>query len=359
MGVYKDKKTNKWNVYLYHKDWQGDRKRKMKRGFATKREAQEWEREFQMTQSDNLEMTFDSFVKLYEEDRRPRLRYNTWLIKEHMIRVKLLPFFGNMPLSAIESTDVIKWQNKMINYRDKSGNPYSDTYLKAINSQLTAIFNHAYRYYGLKKNPCSKVGSIGKNHAGEMQYWTHDEYSKFAEAIESDARVYYAFEVLYWCGLRVGELCALTYADIDFDKKTININKSCQRIKGKDIITGPKTAKSNRIIAMPAFLADELLTYMNMQYGPSEKERVFQTSKSFLSRRLKAGAEKAGVKKIRVHDIRHSHVSLLIEKGFTPVAIADRLGHESIETTFRYAHLFPNKQNEMAERLNEERERVR
>jgi len=244
MGVYKDKNTGCWCVYLYYKDWQGDRKRKMKRGFETKREALEWEREFQMSQSENLEMTFESFVKQYEEDRRPRLRYNTWLTKEHMIRVKLLPFFGKMPMSSIESTDIIKWQNIMIKSSDKNGNPYSETYLKSINNQLTAIFNHAYKYYGLKNNPCSKVGSIGKKHAAEMQFWTRDEYSLFAKAMKGNDRVYCAFEVLYWCGLRVGELCALTYADIDFERRMINVNKSYQRLRGEDIITEPKTKKS-------------------------------------------------------------------------------------------------------------------
>jgi len=122
------------------------------------------------------------------------------------------------------------------------------------------------------------------------------------------------------------------------------------------------TNKSIRKIAMPKFLTDEIMEYMNKQYKPAENERLFPTNKNYLAKQLKIGADKAGLKKIRVHDLRHSHVSLLIEMGFTPVAIADRVGHESIEITFRYAHLFPNKQTEMAERLNDERfseERVR
>jgi integrase len=95
---------------------------------------------------------------------------------------------------------------------------------------------------------------------------------------------------------------------------------------------------------MPDFLADELRKYKEKKYKPEPGDRMFLTSKSFLNKQLKIGAEKVGMKKIRVHDLRHSHVSLLIELGFTPVAIADRVGYESIEITFRYAHLFPNKQ---------------
>jgi integrase len=302
-------------------------------------------------------MTFESFARLYEEDRRPRLRLSTWLTKENMIQKKLLPFFGKMPMNSIESTDIIKWQNTMIKEKDKNGRTYSDTYLKSINNQLTAIFNHAYKYYGLKKNPCSRVASMGKKHAGEMQFWTKDEYTAFSKAIKSDPKHYYAFEVLYWCGIRVGELLALTLADIDFNKQTISINKSYQRLNGEDVITEPKTTKSNRVIVMPAFLNDELREYADLLYKPEEGDRLFSTSKSALGKKLKTYAGKAGVKKIRVHDLRPSHVSFLIELGFTPVAIADRLGHESIEITFRYAHLFPNKQTEMAARLNEERVR--
>jgi len=358
MSVSKDKNTGNWNVYTYYKDWQGELKRKMKRGFTTKREALAWEREFQMEHSENLDMTFESFIKLYEADRRPRLRLNTWLTKEHMIREKLLPFFGELSVSSIGSTDIIKWQNTMINsINERTGEPYSETYLKAINNQLTAIFNHAYKHYGLKTNPCSKVGSIGKKHALEMQFWTRDEYSAFAKVIKADKRIYYAYEILYWCGLRVGELLALTWADTDFEKRTITINKSYQRLQGEDHITEPKTAKSNRVVSMPAFLVEELIEYKNLQYEPEPDNRLFTVSKGLLGDHLRSGAEKAGVKRIRIHDLRHSHVSFLIELGFTPVAIADRVGHESIEITFRYAHLFPNKQTEMAERLNEERER--
>ena len=168
-------------------------------------------------------------------------------------------------------------------------------------------------------------------------------------------RSYYAFEILYWCGLRVGELLALTSNDIDLDKGTITVNKSYQRLKGKDLITSPKTAKSNRVVKIPRFLCDELGDYIKMQYSLKPTDRLFEVTKSYLHREMDRGSKAAGVKRIRVHDLRHSHVSLLIEMGFSAVAIADRVGHESIEITYRYAHLFPSTQNEMAERLDFER----
>lgn len=90
-----------------------------------------------------------------------------------------------------------------------------------------------------------------------------------------------------------------------------------------------------------------------MQYGLKKKDRIFTVTKSYLHHEMDRGAKAAGVKRIRIHDLRHSHISLLIDMGFSAVAIADRVGHESIEITYRYAHLFPFKQKEMANRLDD------
>lgn len=166
---------------------------------------------------------------------------------------------------------------------------------------------------------------------------------------------YYAFEMLYWCGIRLGELLVLTYCDFDFVKQTVRINKSYQCIKGKDVVTTPKTKKSNRIIAMPDFLCDEMQRYFKGLYKPKKNDRVFLVTKAYLHSEMRRGCKETGVKKIRIYDLRYSHVSLLIDMGFTPLAIADRVGHESIDITYRYAHLFPSKQTEIAEKLNMER----
>lgn len=168
---------------------------------------------------------------------------------------------------------------------------------------------------------------------------------------------YYAFEILYWCGVRMGEMLALTPKDFDFDKSTLTINKSYQRLKGKDVITSPKTPKSNRTIKMPKFLCDEMQEYIGLFYEIGEEERLFQITKSYLHHEMDRGAKASGVQRIRVHDLRHSAISLLIEMGFSALAIAERVGHESIDITYRYAHLFPTKQTEMADKLDIERMR--
>ena len=166
---------------------------------------------------------------------------------------------------------------------------------------------------------------------------------------------YYAFEMLYWCGIREGELLALTPADFDFEAQTVRINKSYQRLKGQDVITTPKTKKSNRVIQMPDFLCDEMQDYLKQFYGAEPDSRIFPVSKHYLKHEMERGCKVTGVKKIRVHDIRHSHVSLLIDMGFSALAIADWVGHESIHITYRYAHLFPTRQKEMAQKLSMER----
>jgi len=355
MAAYKDKAQNTWYASFYYETWKGERKRKLKRGFTTKREALEWEREFKNQISADLDMTFESFIEIYIKDMKNRIKENTWRIKENIIGTKLLPSFEKKKMNEIRSTDIIQWQNDMMNYRDENGKGYKPTYLRTMYAHLNAIFNYAVKYYELKVNPVSKAGSMGKERSGEMSFWTKDEYLKFADSMRDNTLAYCMFEILYWCGLRVGELLALTPADFDFTKGTVTINKSYQRIKCRDVITTPKTEKSNRIIKMPDFLIQEVQDYIKTLYGVKSTDRIFPVTKDYLHYQMTIGSKSADIKRIRVHDLRHSHVSLLIEMGFSAVAIADRLGHESINITYRYAHLFPTKQTEIADKLNSER----
>lgn len=300
-------------------------------------------------------MTFKSSVELYTADMQTRVKENTWHTKAHIIRTKLVPYLGKLKMCKITPQQIITWQNELMNYKDEHGKPYSPVYLKTVHNQLSAIFNHAVRYYNLRENPCQKAGSMGKKKNREMLFWTKEEYLKFAEIMMDKPLSYYAFEMLYWCGLREGELLALTPADFDFEKGTVSINKSYQRLEGRDLITTPKTEKSNRIIVMPKFLVSEMQDYLKMLYEIQPEDRMFSVTKSYLHHEMDSGAKEADVKRIRIHDLRHSAVSLLIDMGFSATAIADRMEHESIDITYNYAHLFPSKQVEMATRLDMER----
>lgn len=182
MAAYKDEQRGTWYVSFHYYDWTGKNCRKVKRGFKTKREAIEWERHFRMKEAADLDMTFEEFVQAYTRDMKPKLKHNTWLTK-----------------------DIIQWQNEQISYRDEKGKPYAPTYLKTLQSELSALFNHAVRFYELKSNPVVKAGPLGKGKAEEMLFWTKEEYLKFIEAVKDKPYSYHAFQILYWCGLRVGD----------------------------------------------------------------------------------------------------------------------------------------------------------
>lgn len=355
MAIIKNEATGTWEVRTRYIDWTGAKKQKTKRGFTRKADAIEWEQNFQLKAAQDVDMTFGDFVATYIEDMQPRLRENTWKTKEVIINKKILPYFKDKKLSEITAPDIVSWQNEIMKQTDSLGNHYSKTYLKTIHNQLSAILNHAVSMYGLKANMARKVGNMGKEVPKEMNFWTQQEYEKFAEAIADKEESYMAFEILYWCGIRLGELLALTPEDFNLSDSTLRINKSYQRLSGEDVITDPKTPKSNRTIYLPEFLKAEIKSYLSHLYNIEPNERIFLISKSFLHHEMDRGVKASGVKRIRIHDLRHSHVSLLINMGFSALAIGERVGHEAPDITYRYAHLFPSVQTDMADQLNRER----
>lgn len=277
-----------------------------------------------------------------------RLRENTLRSKDYIVELKILPYFGKRKIAEINAADIRQWQNEFM----KKG--YSQTYLRTINNQLAAVFNYAQKYYDLSRNPCSQAGTIGKGKADEMNFWTLDEFTLFLDCVKDKPLSYYGFLTLYWTGCRIGELLALNVEDFNAELKTLNINKSYQRIIGRDVITAPKTEKSKRIITLPDFLVEELKDYISKLYGVLPQDRMFTTTKAYFEHEMIRGAELSGVKKIRIHDLRHSHASLLIsELGMQPNLVADRLGHEKIQTTLStYSHLYPDQSRKLADELN-------
>lgn len=205
MAAYKDEARGTWYVSFHYNDWTGKNKRKLKRGFRTRKEALEYEQKFLLQQATNLDMRFADFYKLYEEDLKPKLKLNTWRTKEVIFQKKLIPYFKDKKMNEISPADIIKWQNEMIKKRQADGKPYKPTYLKTMQSELSAIFNHAVRFYNLRENPVKKAGTIGKGKADEMDFWTKEEYLKFIECVKDKPISYYAFQILYWCGIREGD----------------------------------------------------------------------------------------------------------------------------------------------------------
>lgn len=355
MAVGKEK-NGTYTVQCWYRDQlTGERRKKTKRGFRKKAEAVQWERDFLTKAAGSPTMRFSDYCEIYKTDLFPRLKYNTWRTKDYIIRDKILPYFGEKRLCDITPADVLEWQTRLMARTDpKTGKRYKKTYLRTVNNVLSGMLNHAVRFYGLPVSPMVKTGKIGSAKAEEMNFWTKDEYLKFSEEVMDKPASFAIFELLYWCGIREGEALALMPEDFDFGKGLLKITKSYQRIDRQDVITAPKTAKSVRTVAMPDFVAEEVEEYIRLE-GYEEGDRIFPFGKSYLYHEMERGCQASGVKRIRVHDLRHSHVSLLIEMGFSIVAIADRVGHESTDITFRYAHLFPNTQGDMARKLSQER----
>ena len=350
MPVYKDEQRNSWYCKCNYKDWLGESKSKMKRGFATKREALQWEREFLERQSASMDMKFSSFVEVYFTDKAPRLKERSVMTKRILIETKILPYFGDKKMSEITAVDIIRWQNTLLNQE------YKPTYLRMIQNQMTAIFNHAERLYDLKDNPCKKVDKMGRANAKELNFWTKEEYEVFMQGFTKSEEMYrIIFQMLFWLGCRVGELLALTSEDIDLENGTVSISKTYFRRNQTDYITSPKTESSNRKITIPDFLQKELQRFLDRQYGLTAEERIFPITDRAIQKKMKQKTELAKLKPIRVHDLRHSHIALLIEKGMQPLVIAQRVGHDSVNTTMNiYGHLYPNKQKQVADMLNAE-----
>ena len=348
----RDPKTGNWMIQYRYTDWQGEVHKSTKRGFKTKKEAENWLRNFMLKQAVNFDMNMEDFIDIYMEDCRSRLRENTIEMKEYVIKDKIIPYFGKKAVSSITASDIRKWQNELIS------KGYSDTYLKTINNQLTAIFNFAVNYYDLGSNPCRKAGSMGKSRAAEMPFWTVDEFQTFLDHVMDKRVSYMGFKLFFWTGLRKGELLALTRGDVDLDAKTITVNKSYQRVKNKEVINPPKTPKSNRTISIPDFLAVDLKEYFDSIYGLGPKDRLFPVGREYYNNEMKRGIKASGVKYITVHNLRHSHAATLAHMQVLPLEVANRLGHENVETTLNiYEHLYPDSQTKLAEEIDKRYEK--
>lgn len=350
MPVYKDEQRGTWYFKCNYRDWQGETRTKLKRGFATKREAQQGEREFLDKQSGNMNMKLVAFVEVYFNDKGTRLKERSIMTKRTLIETKIIPYFGEKSMNEITAVDIIKWQNLLMKQE------YSPTYLRMIQNQLTALFNHAERFYDLRDNPCKKVDKMGRSNAKELNFWTKDEYEVFLETFaEGDEMYRLIFQMLFWLGCRIGEALALTSSDIDLEKATISVTKTYYRRNKTDYITSPKTESSNRKITIPKFLQGEIKEYLDRQYELAPDERIFPITDRAIQKKMKQKTEETNLNPIRVHDLRHSHIALLIEKGLQPLVIAQRVGHDSVNTTMNiYGHLYPNKQKEVADLLNAE-----
>lgn len=235
---------------------------KCKRGFASPEEAQTWEDDFIVSGGCTMAMTFEEFYEVYEADVQPRLREHTSRNKDHLVRSKIMPHFKKRRMSEIQGIGIIRWQNGLMDGGNNYGRGCIPTYLRTVNNQLSSVLNHAPRYRGLHPNPAVRTMKMGGKETSEMQFWTKEEYLKFADEMMEKPREFLMFETLYRTGIREGEMLALMPSAFDLQRGKMSIDKSYQRFDGRDVITDPKTPKSIRTIRLSMFLVEEIADYL-------------------------------------------------------------------------------------------------
>ena len=199
MSAYKDKTQGTWYVSFRYIDWTGKKTQKLKRGFKTKKEALNFEKEFIRKTAADMKMEMNSFIQVYFEDKKNELKENSVRNKQHMMNKHIVPYFGTRKMNEITPAEIIQWQNAI---QEKG---YSKTYERMIQNQLNALFNHAQKIYNLKENPCKKVKKMGKSDANKLEFWTKAEYDRFIAGIEPGSEDYLIFEILFWTGIREGD----------------------------------------------------------------------------------------------------------------------------------------------------------
>ena len=364
MPVYynADKKT--WYAMFYAKDYKGMNKKYKKTGFKKKKEAQEYEYEFKKKISKSVNMSFNSLYELYFEDYKKRHKPTAINTVETFFRLHILPFFDNIEISKINSYMIREWQNEMLEKKNENGKLFSENSKANIYAALKSMFNWAAKYQGLNENPCKNLGAFGsKKNRSEMKIWSVDDFNKFINLLEiknkekdgkyTDSII--IFKILFWTGLRIGEVLALTFYDIDLKEKFIDVNKTISHINKKDYITTPKTLGSVRKVILPENLISDLELYFSKfeKQKNSKSKRIFNLKKSQLRYILEKYSIQAEVEKIRLHDFRHSHASYLLFIQADITAISKRLGHDNLQTTINtYSHLYKDANKQLMKKLN-------
>lgn len=355
MASFEQNKNSKlWSVRFRVIEY-GVEKQKRLSGFDTKKAANKAYVDYMASYVPNKklddpnELTLNEIFNLYLQDAKLRLKSGTIYSHEKEYKNFIEPTFGSMKMKDITKMHIIDWQNRL------SADGYSYEYKTKMRNHLSAIYTFAVRYLDFPVHLVSQCHAFKRPAVKkEMQIWTLDDFNQFISVVD-DPMLKAFFYTVYYTGARKGEILALSWQDIDLRKKTLRINKSLTR---KSIgvpyeITTPKNISSNRTILMPDILVDILTSYSNQT---AHEAFVFGGNKPIaentLTRRFKHWCETANVNTIRIHDLRHSHASLLISKGATIVLIAKRLGHSSTEQTLNtYAHLMPNEEHKLMDLL--------
>lgn len=289
--------------------------------------------------------SFDELLEAFMLEKKLRVRMTTYIGYETLSRRLILPYFTGRIISSIRPADIRSWQNRIM------AMDFTPQYQRRIDTLMVSILNYGMRFFDLQTNAAKLAGTMGCWRTKSVNFWTLKEFNRFITYVRSPL-TRLAFMTLYWTGMRCGELLALTPRDIDFKACTISITKSLKRYHKQDIVLPPKTEKSKRVVFIHKKLRNQFRDYLGKLTEEDLDKRIFPFTPEVLYSEMERSCRTSGVKRIKIHDLRHSHASLLIEMNVTPLLISERLGHEKVETTLNiYSHLYPNKQKQLSTKL--------
>ena len=351
-------KGYRWFYQFYYYDKDGKCHRYHSKKYATRKEAQDAETERLHKLSRNeINITDMTFMDLYEEFyeyKSDKVKETT--LKSYRERINSLEPLHNVKIKDFDINHYLSWR-KMMAKRDcaiKTKNGYHKFFKE--------ILNYGTRWHDFNFTPIyNKMEKIVDPNSlpKEMEFYNLEEFKQFI-SFETDILYKSAFEVLYFCGLRLGELRGLTWDNINFEEMTLSVKKNVVTVDGKVYVTTPKSKKSVRTIPLTKTLADDLkILKENCKnfYGFNDKWYVFGDIKPITQERMRVRknllANESGLKRIRLHDFRHSCASLLINNGANIMIVAKYLGHTKIDETLNtYSHLFKNKMEDIVNIVN-------
>lgn len=359
MASYEKQPNGTWTVRFYCVENFRSIKKRLS-SFKTKKDAEQAYIEYKTKSEEekslqsalkNSKLNFEDLYLEYCNYQKNRIKESSYIDMTSKCNLHILPYFKKYPVIAISPKIILEWQNSL--------EKYSYKHKTCIRGYLYGILRYAEKYYKIQ-NQVGFVDSFRNlDSPKEMQIWEEEDFIKFINTINRlDYKAF--FSALYLTGARKGEILATTWADWDLQKNTLNINKSVTRkvIGKRYAITTPKNKTSIRKISIPQSLANLLINYKNILPNALESDFVFgdnnqPIASSSIDSYYSTHCQKAGVKKIRLHDFRHSHTSYLISQGVSIVAVAKRLGHKNIEQTLNtYSHLLKDEESILISKLD-------
>lgn len=286
-------------------------------------------------------ITFKEVINNYLKYISIKKKLNTFLTNKGRIEKYILPYFENKNIYEFNAQDFLNWQYIIESYNFKYN------YKSSLFYTFSDLLNYCIIFYNLKENIAKRIGNFKNNDIEENNLvWNLDDFKKFINVI-NDQKFKLAYKILFFTGIRKGELLALKVKDLNNNKLTIN-----KTITRNHIIQPPKTRSSNRIISISEDLKKELNNYIK-NYRLKNDDYLFNITFTTLARKKDYYCEIANVKKITIHQFRHSHACLLFNYNVPIDEISFRLGHSKISmTTDIYLKYLPKKEKSVLNTLN-------